>query len=366
MKQTFKLLCVLVGALFQEAFCQAQYFTGGTFNSPKGMGLAADFSFRGEGDFSSAGIWLDARDFFGEGDSDIGIKGSFIHNFTIFTASGPQNSLTVYAGPGISMGYVYDIEKDRGVMGALCADVGVRVSLANPLVVSLGFSADLGLHVSKENDGTILSLYKEGLIHSYYPELRFMYNFSERPRQGSYAGDNRKVTFAFEWGFYYDIYGNYHYNYISPTGPVDVTGKSKGFYSNWFLESGVGYDIVDNLNVSIRGGVSREKSARNSFPLKMRLTGLTNEKAGHRFLAYAEAGPVFYEDLKTGMTARTGGGLRLNLYRSVSLDILAACRMTLTHPGFFDEHSGAIVPAETMHANDEVHLAVSFGTALNF
>ena len=366
MKTTSKLICVLAGLLFQTGVCNAQFFSGGTFNSPKGMGLGVDFSFRGDGDFSSANIWMDARDFFGEGGTEVGIKGSFIHNFSLFTTNGPENRLTVYAGPGVSLGYVYDIEKGRGVMGALCADVGVRVELSNPLIVSLGFSADLGLHASREQEGTVLSIYKEGLIHSYYPELRFMYNFSERPRDQRYKGGNRKVTFAFEWGLFSDVYGNYHYKYMSPNGVIDVTGESKGFYSNWFLDAGVGYDILNNLNVSIRGGLSLEKDVHECFPLTSRITGLTNEKSGRRWLAYAEAGPVFFEGLKTGMTAKTGGGLRLHMYKALKLDLLAGCRMMLMHPGFSDEHEGAIEPEGFMRADDKVNIAVTFGTAVNF
>ena len=109
---------------------------------------------------------------------------------------------------------------------------------------------------------------------------------------------------------------------MSPNGVIDVTGESKGFYSNWFLDAGVGYDILNNLNVSIRGGLSLEKDVHECFPLTSRITGLTNEKSGRRWLAYAEAGPVFFEGLKTGMTAKTGGGLRLHMYKAYLIRLL--------------------------------------------
>lgn len=99
---------------------------------------------------------------------------------------------TFYAGPGVSTGVVRDHDKGRGFdltslisenpgfMFALSGNVGCRFDFGRKLSLDLSFLADAGIHVrvnekEKSYTATSLSVYNNGFIQMFYPQLTILY-----------------------------------------------------------------------------------------------------------------------------------------------------------------------------------------------
>lgn len=368
---------VAVALCLASLTAEAQVFSGGTFNSFKGYGLAADIP-ASDGNFRSVNLWADYRDLIGGETDGIGIKASFIHNFLIYNTLLPNGvGLEIYSGPGIAIGYVGDRKSGRGAMGAFSADVGVRLRFSRPVVISIGVTADLGLHAGKPEDEpkkpdgsgakTVLSMYENGIRHAWFPEVRVMYNFSGG-RSGADSGPKRRrLTFAAEWGVTVTPYSNWHYNYVTSIGNrVDVKGSDTGLGVNYYIDAAIGYDLLPRLNLSVHGSRAGIADGMIGWPVGLRGTVSFGKLLRHSALAYAEGGVIFFDDLPEGRMVRAGGGIRIPIHKTVSLDILLGARLAVAHPEYYDEHIRGNVPHDLLRARDAAYLGFSFGTALNF
>ena len=101
--------------------------------------------------------------------------------------------MTLYAGPGISFGYVHDHDKGRklfdigslianndGFMFAVSGDAGCRFDFGKTIALDLSFTADAGLHVrrnekEKSYEAASLSIYNNGLLQALYPQLTILF-----------------------------------------------------------------------------------------------------------------------------------------------------------------------------------------------
>lgn len=127
-----------------------------------------------------------------------GIKVSAVYNFIwARPAWTEKGSWILYAGPGASMGYVYDeahitIGKnvypysDDGFMLGICAQVGVEYSFSFPLQLSVDLRPTVGMHVSGRHSMTIagekfqskpqVGLYDTGFL-GFCPSISIRYRF---------------------------------------------------------------------------------------------------------------------------------------------------------------------------------------------
>ena len=117
-------------------------------------------------------------------DSKPGIKATAIYNFIWARPAWTHlGTWAMYAGPGASMGYVYDNAhfKDGlevrpyvapGFMLGVCAQVGVEYTFWFPLQLSIDLRPTVGMHVDSERVG----LYDSGFL-GFSPHVAIRYRF---------------------------------------------------------------------------------------------------------------------------------------------------------------------------------------------
>lgn len=89
-----------------------------------------------------------------------------------------QVDLHLYAGPGMSIGYVHDNKKgNTGHIAALSGSISCTADFGRRITLNLGFSTEFGLHLRRDENFDIinLALYKNGLIQSFYPQLSILF-----------------------------------------------------------------------------------------------------------------------------------------------------------------------------------------------
>ena len=114
-----------------------------------------------------------------------GMKATAIYNFIWANpAWTDKGKWAIYAGPGVTMGYVHDnvhynVDKevvsyyDGGFMLGVCGEVGVEYTFWFPLQISIDLRPSLGMHVS---GGPRVGFYDNGLL-GFSPHISARYCF---------------------------------------------------------------------------------------------------------------------------------------------------------------------------------------------
>ena len=163
----------------------------GLYQSPHGVGLTAFFP---TPDASETDILTLRTDFYGllaGRTNDVGGCISYTHDYALLRAEGPDFRLQLHVGAGGLVGFGHDFEKgffsaterelihNRGWIVAPQGNVGLRVDFRRHLSLDLSFAVAPGVHLRTDRaTGTLLvSFYKNGTYHAYYPQLNLMYRF---------------------------------------------------------------------------------------------------------------------------------------------------------------------------------------------
>ena len=163
----------------------------GLFNSPKGIGLAFHTSEK-DGEFHSAAAFVDIYGVATSRCSYPGYKVNLSRQYIFSRAPRDAWSMSFYAGPGISAGYVRDHDKGRGwdlsslmsdnqgLMFALSGSAGCRFDFGSKVALDLSFTAEAGVHIRRNEkekgySAANLSIYNNGLIQIFYPQLTFLF-----------------------------------------------------------------------------------------------------------------------------------------------------------------------------------------------
>jgi len=175
----FPTICCLFFLLFVQQKTEAQSLRIGTYQSMKGLGLAADIKDANRG-YHSLVLYADCCNVFYGTEKVPGFRTSYAYNIH-FLGNDHSNGINVslYSGPGVTVGYVRDHGKDFGFMGSLLADIGININFPNKVTMSLGWSVELGFHLKKSDnpDYNVMTIYNNGLYHCHYPELKIFYRF---------------------------------------------------------------------------------------------------------------------------------------------------------------------------------------------
>lgn len=169
------------------AFCMhadAQNIGIGLFNSPKGFGISLEQEGRKSPDFfNSYTLFADIYGTCTSRTPHPGIKFNASRLYYLDAITGSEATFIFYVGPGISAGYVHDFEKDyltdfykalsknAGAVLALSGTGGCRFSFNKAIMLDLSFTIEAGMHLRRENGSTKLSLYKNGIFQTIYPQL---------------------------------------------------------------------------------------------------------------------------------------------------------------------------------------------------
>ena len=154
-------------------------YTVGVYQSPKGFGLSGSVQ-RGPSDFHTLMVYADITGLpFGKtGDLRTGFKAVYAHPQVLGHFDGRGGDALFYLGPGCSLGRVRDLGQHQfGFCGALCACAGFRMECRGRLRLDIGICAELGLRMLRKQGNTEISLYRNGLLQTVLPQIRFEYAF---------------------------------------------------------------------------------------------------------------------------------------------------------------------------------------------
>ena len=164
-------LCLALPASLSASGRNGGFALGG-IQSPKGVGLSMEFVHDAES-FSAFSLTADLIDIISGVSSSPGVK--LTYHYNLIGKSWGEGRFAFYAGPGLTAGYVRNLDNHFGFMGGLSGDAGLRVRCLHSILLSLEFQADLALHGKKQHPD--VGLYRAGFKHSYYPHLRIQYAF---------------------------------------------------------------------------------------------------------------------------------------------------------------------------------------------
>lgn len=174
-------------AVMLSIYSNAQPASVGVYNSLKGIGATLEIP-HGESEFTSIVAFTEIYGIpTGRCDSP-GFKARYSHNFIFKTYEQEATIFMLYAGPGVTAGYMRDFELGRridktltlthnpGLMAALCGSLGCRFSFESRIALDLSFTADLGIHArqNEELHNIDVRMYRNGLMQAFYPELSIL------------------------------------------------------------------------------------------------------------------------------------------------------------------------------------------------
>ncbi len=150
----------------------------GTFHSPKGFGISID-NVVDSISFNAFTLIADMHGVLTGEHPRPGVKFTYTRNFILRHFDKEYYVVDLYAGPGVTAGYLRDIHKSYGLMAGLSCLAGSRFSFPTNFSVSIELCADIALEINRnQRYGNVdLSLYKSGLFHAYFPQLKIHYCF---------------------------------------------------------------------------------------------------------------------------------------------------------------------------------------------
>ena len=130
------------------------------------------------GSFLTFDMYLDTDDLMWLRASHPGASASLIWNMVFAEKnSSLGNRISFFAGPGIMVGYVTDMNDIAGCAFGLKGRVGVECSFKRPVTLSASLSPLLGCHITSQNAEVKMKMYKSGLIQAIIPEIGIKYTF---------------------------------------------------------------------------------------------------------------------------------------------------------------------------------------------
>jgi hypothetical protein len=187
------------------------------------------------------------------------------------------------------------------------------------------------------------------------------------------AGDGcsktSKFTWGVEWGYVASFHYGIHHNFFSEDGyRVDIDNSSEFSYQgNGDVYIHLGCDLSDRLNLSVYSGLTGMHAFHKAIPVSLRLSRYFDlNKGTDKLIAFADAGSglCIKDNMQLILSGKIGGGYRITLSPSSSIDILLAYRMTLTHPEVI--YDGYTVPMKWINRNNAYISAISVSLGLNF
>ena len=171
---TFLILPVLA---WQAPAQEYKSLSLGTFHSPKGLGFSI-VSQQEEKSFDSLDIIVDTFGLLRGEYSSPGFKATYFRGIILDHRHGEEFDADLYAGPGLTAGYVRDIHEPFSAVAGMSGVVGGRLYFdSKRLVICLEAGLDLALEMNRNNRyrNLNLTIYKAGIYHVFYPQVRILY-----------------------------------------------------------------------------------------------------------------------------------------------------------------------------------------------
>ena len=107
-----------------------------------------------------------------------GISASASWNYFIKEwKSSETESVQLFAGPGITLGYSSDYKSVDGFLFGLKGRVGAQFSFDRRVIISASLAPIIGSHIIIDNDSVKMNYYRNGLQYALIPEIGIKYRF---------------------------------------------------------------------------------------------------------------------------------------------------------------------------------------------
>ena len=149
----------------------------GTFHSPKGIGLCME-SRQESASFDTFDIIADMFGILNGSHSKPGIKATYCRDIILKHFDHDEYDLDLYAGPGVTAGYVRDINEPLSLVAGMTGSAGCRLFFdSRRVVVCIELGLDLAAEVNRNNRfrNVDLTIYKSGILHTFYPQIRLLW-----------------------------------------------------------------------------------------------------------------------------------------------------------------------------------------------
>lgn len=158
-------------------YADAQPRSLGTTYSFSGIGIEYEHDLKRDC-FINTDIRTEMLAFFMNKNDIPGISASFSCNFIIREwSSRNDNTISFFAGPGVTIGISHDLRKDNGFLIGLKGRVGVECWFDRNVAASICLNPIIGSHLTVVDDHVVMKYYKNGLINAILPEIGIKYTF---------------------------------------------------------------------------------------------------------------------------------------------------------------------------------------------
>ena len=107
-----------------------------------------------------------------------GVSASFTWNMKIYDwTSRNGNTVSIFAGPGLTAGWGEDLKKPSGGFIGLKGRVGGECSFNRKVIISVSISPVIGTHAVLLEDSIRMTYYRNGLLGAVIPEIGIKYRF---------------------------------------------------------------------------------------------------------------------------------------------------------------------------------------------
>lgn len=150
---------------------------GGTL-SFTGLALCYEHQLPNKDSFVSLELKAEGCEFTTRRSSYPGVSASALWNSVIKTwKSSEGNAISLFAGPGICLGYCQDYNISYGYLVGLKGRFGVECSFERNIILSAALSPIIGAHLTPDGVNWTLKYYRNGLQYGLIPEVGVKYRF---------------------------------------------------------------------------------------------------------------------------------------------------------------------------------------------
>ena len=148
----------------------------GTIHSPKNFGVY--FCLPGPDDsYDTISLMADMYGVISGRYSSPGVKFSYNHSIVLRNWEINSWNINMYAGPGLSLGYLRDSDRARGGMAGINLAGGLKTHMQRNIDIGVEFCSDIAFYISENPryHNLQLSMYKLGISRVFYPQLKISY-----------------------------------------------------------------------------------------------------------------------------------------------------------------------------------------------
>lgn len=177
--------------------------------------------------------------------------------------------------------------------------------------------------------------------------------------------------FGIEWGFATTIY-RYYYEYYYDV--YETTLNTDSYFlllGNGHIMANAGLYFGDRFCVSLHSGYMGIHQGRHMIPVLARFSYFPSGFNNNGMFCFGDAGPAFGVTKNKNpyglcVICHAGGGYRLALSSTMSIDFLISARAAFDKPGIWSPYLNDYIPTENVRKSISNMYGLEFTLGLNF